>query len=219
MENILTALENFGFYTYEDPILVPVIQKLQLRNNSVWIIEGRYEELDVPDNELMEYGDDGFLYLDTSLPPYRCFLLDIEDIYEYPQSVFEDYEYLRNSLRKCRVFIEDVDEYEDSEGHLHLITNAGDFLICPTEFRSSFTPNCLNWQVTAFHTILMLNNLLSQVKSTERFYVLYQEDECLLAIVLLNSSMFNFFQNSEQLKNQYLPKPVKTYFESILSLF
>nr|WP_322712655.1 hypothetical protein [Nostoc sp. ChiSLP03a]MDZ8213883.1 hypothetical protein [Nostoc sp. ChiSLP03a] len=223
MKEILKTLEDLGFYSYEDPTLVLIIQMLQLKNNSVWITDGRYKRLDALDttlssaaDELMDNGNE-FLYLYRPLPPHRCFSLDKEDVYEYPPIIFED-DYLCNSLRRCGIMIKDVDEYEDLDGSLHLITDAGDFLICPTEFRSSSTQNIyLNWRVVTARILLMLNTLLSQADSDERFYVLGEEGkEGITTIVLLSSSMSKFFQETKELEERDLPKPIEKYFENIL---
>lgn len=229
MKEILKNLEELGFYSYEEPTLVPIIQALQLNNNSVWLTDGRYERLDTLDttlspeaDELMENSmdeSDGFLYLYKPLPPHRCFSFDKEDLYECPPMIFED-DYLCKSLSRCGVIIEDkdVDEYEDSEGNLHIITNAGDFLICPAEFRSSFH-YCLGWQVVTARILLMLNIILSQAGSSERFYVLGEDgEEGNTNIALLNPSIFKFFQDTSKLEERYLPKPIEKYYERILNI-
>ena len=163
MKDILKALEELGFYTYEESALVPVIKTLQLSNNSVWVIEGRYDKFDtslsLANNKLVETADE-FIYLYENLPPHRCFSIDREDLYEYPPMIFE-YQYLCDGLRRCGVIINDVDEYEDSDDNLHLITNLGDFLICPGEFRASCNHAYLKWEAVVSHTMKMLNNLLS----------------------------------------------------------
>lgn len=46
MKEILKKLEELDFYSYEEPILVPIVQALQLNNNSVWLTDGRYKKLD-----------------------------------------------------------------------------------------------------------------------------------------------------------------------------
>lgn len=227
MKEILKNLEELGFYDYEDATLVPIIQALQLNNNSVWLTDVRYEIVNKVDiisspevNELMDnvtVESDNFLYLYRPLPPHRCFSLDKEDLYEYPPMIFED-DYLCNSLRRCGILIEDVDEYEDFEGNLHLITNVGDFLICPYKFRASFTKNYLKWRIVTAKILLMLNMILSQAGSSEKFYVLSEEGvEGNTTVVMLNPSMFKFFQDTSKLGKRDLPKPIDTYFETILS--
>jgi len=224
MNEILENLEYLGFYSYEEPSLVPIIQLVQLSNNSVWLTEGRYKRLNTLDitlssiaNELM-YNSNDFLYLYRSLPPHRCFSIDKEELYEYPPLIFED-NYLCNSLKECGVVINNVDEYEDDDGNLFLITNVERFLICPTEFRSPSTQNVyLNWRVVAARIFLMLNIILSQSNSTEKFYVLREEGkEGIITVVLLNSSMFRFFQDTKNLEERYLLKPIEKYFKNILS--
>jgi hypothetical protein len=225
MKEILKKLQRLGFYSYEEPRLVPIIQALQLNNNSLWLTDGRYKKLEGLDTTLFSEADelmhsaidnsDEFLYLYRPLPPHRCFFFDKEDLYEYPPMIFED-DYLCKTLRRYGVIIEDVDEYEDSEGNLHLVSNVGDFLICPAEFRSSFIHNCLKWQVAIARIILMLNVILSQASSHERFYVLREEHEEGITIVLLDSSIFDFFHTAKGLENRCLPKPIEEYFQSIL---
>lgn len=39
MVDELIALEELGFYAYEDTNLVPIIQALQIKNDSLWVIE------------------------------------------------------------------------------------------------------------------------------------------------------------------------------------
>jgi hypothetical protein len=226
MKEILKNLEELGFYSYEEPTLVPIIQALQLNNNSIWLRDGRYKRLDTLDTTLSKEAEelmdnatderDNFLYLYRPLPPHRCFPFDKEDLYEYPPMIFED-DYLCNSLSRCGIIIEDVDEYEDSEGNSHLITNVGDFLICPYEFKSGFTQNCLKWRVITARIMLMLNIILSQAGSPEKFYILSEEGkEGDTTVVLLNPSMFKFFQDTSKLEDRDLPKPIEKYFESIL---
>ncbi|MBD2493803.1 hypothetical protein [Nostoc sp. FACHB-280] len=228
MKEILNYLDELGFYYYENSNLVALIQSLQLNNNSIWLRDGKYQILNELDIKLFPDADnlmdnvtevsDNFLYLYRPLPPHRCFAFDKEDLYEYPPMIFED-NYLCNSLSRCGIIIEDVDEYEDSEGNLHLITNVRDFLICPYEFRSQFTQIYLKWRVVTARILLMLNLILSQADSDERFYVLSEDgQEGDIILVLLNPEMFKFFQDIGKLENQYVPKPVETYFESILSL-
>ncbi|MDZ8065327.1 MAG: hypothetical protein RMY64_06760 [Nostoc sp. DedQUE08] len=226
MKEILKDLEGLGFYSYENSTLVPIIQALQLNNNSIWLRDGKYKRLNTLDitsfpeaEELMDNEpdeDDNFLYLYRPLPPHRCFTLDKEDLYEYPPMIFEDI-YLCNSLSRCGVIIEDVDEYEDSEGNSHLITNVCDFLICPYEFRTSYTQNYLKWRVVTARILLMLNLILSQADSDARFYLLSEEGkEGDTIVVLINPPIFKFFQYISELENQDLPKPIEKYFESIL---
>jgi hypothetical protein len=140
------------------------------------------------------------------------------DLYEYPPMIFE-YQYLCNSLRKCGVIINDIDEYEDENGNLHLITDIGDFFICPEEFRASYNHAYLKWEAIISHTIKMLNDLLFQTGSDEKFYVLHEKSEEITVIVLLNSPLFNFFGDTKELENQCLPKPIEKYFENILLQF
>lgn len=203
MEDILKTLEELGFYTYEEPALVPIIKTLQLSHNSVWIREGIYKQLKAPltvtNNQLIETCNE-FINLYGNLPPHRCFSIDKEDLYEYPPMIFE-YQYLCNSLRKCGVIINDIDEYEDEDGNLHLITDVGDFLICPEEFRASYNHAYLKWEAVISHTIKMLNDLLSQTGSDEKFYMLHEESEEITFIVLLNSCLFNFFNGTKELYN------------------
>lgn len=225
MKEILKKLQELGFYSYEEPTLVPIIQALQLNNNSLWLTDGRYKKLEGLDTTLSSEADelmhsaidnsDEFLYLYRPLPPHRCFSFDKEDLYEYPPMIFED-DYLCKTLRRYGVIIEDVDEYEDSEGNLHLVSNVGDFLICPAEFRASFIHNYLKWQVAIGKIILMLNVILSQAGSHERFFVLREEHEEGIAIVLLDSSIFNFLHTTKGLENRCLPKPIEEYFQSIV---
>ncbi|MCD8488705.1 MAG: hypothetical protein LRZ84_18690 [Desertifilum sp.] len=229
MKQIVKKLEHLGFYSYEEPTLVPVIQALQLNNKLIWLISGRYKRLDALDmslslraNELIDNvmdESDNFLYLYRPLPPHRCFSFDKEDLYEYPPMIFED-DYLCRSLSRCGVIIKEADEYEDSEGNLHLTTNVGDFLILPVEFSSSSTRNCLKWQIVTARILLRLNTILSQASSPEKFYILDEEgEEGHTTIALLNSSMFKFFQDTsklEELEERYLPKPIEKYFKSIL---
>ncbi|MDF0551595.1 hypothetical protein [Kamptonema sp. UHCC 0994] len=225
MKEVLKNLEDLDFYSYEEPTLVPIIQALQLNNNSVWLTDGRYKRLDTlstilspeADELMCNAMDDGdeFLYLYRPLPLHRCFFFDKEDLYEYPPMIFED-DYLCKSLRRYGIIVEDINEYEDFEGNLHLISNIGDFLICPAKFRYSFIHNCLKWQVVIARILLMLNVVLSQVGSNERFYVLREEDEEGIIVVLLDSPIFNFLHETKEIEESCLPKPIETYFESIL---
>lgn len=172
-------------------------------------------QLPLADNELME-NIDGYLYLDHPLPIHRCFSIDREDLYEYPPTIFEN-QYLNSSLKKCGVNVDELDEYEDSPGNVHLITNLGDFLICPGRFRSSCTGILQKWQVVISKSLTMLNELLSGVHSSERFYVLHEQDQERIAIVLLNSALFDFLRTTKESKQQYLPQPIEEYFKNLTS--
>ncbi|BAS59971.1 hypothetical protein NIES2135_66260 (plasmid) [Leptolyngbya boryana NIES-2135] len=219
MINELKILEELGFYAYEDPNLVPIIQALQIKNNSLWLIDGRYEQLEMQlplvDNELME-NIDSALYLYQPLPVQRCFSIDREDLYEYPPTIFEN-QYLNSSLKKCDVNVDEVDEYEDSHGNVHLITNLGDFLICPGKFRSSCTGTFQKWQVVISKSLAMLNELLSRIDSSERFYVLHEEDQERITIVLLNPALFDFLRATKKSEQRHLPQPIKEYFKNLSS--
>lgn len=219
MVDELIALEELGFYAYEDTNLVPIIQALQIKNDSLWVMEGRYEQLEMQlplaDNELME-NIDGYLYLDHPLPAHRCFSIDREDLYEYPLTIFEN-QYLNSSLKKCGVNVDEVDEYEDSHSNVHLITNLGDFLICPEKFRSSSIGTFHKWQVVTLKTLTMLNELLSGAGSSERFYVLHEEDQERVAIVLLNPALFDFLRATKKSEQRHLPQPIKEYFKNLSS--
>lgn len=219
MADELKTLEELGFYAYENPNLVPIIQALQIKNNLLWLMDGRYEqpEMQLPlvDNELIE-SIDGALYLYQPLPTHRCFSIDREDLYEYLPTIFED-QYLNSSLRKCGVNVDEVDEYEDSHGNVHLITNLGNFLICPERFRSSCTGTLQNWQVVISKSLAMLNELLSGVDSSERFYVLHEEDQERIAIALLNSALFDFLYANKEINQQYSPQSIEEYFRNSVS--
>jgi hypothetical protein len=219
MREILKTLESLDFYIYEEASLIPKIQILQLNSNSPWVMDGRHEKLELidilPTPELIETLENA-LFIYSPLPPHRCFSLDQEDLFEYPPMIFEN-EYLSNSLRKCGVIIEGIDEYEDSHGNLHMITNLGDFLICPAKFRLSSGQNSdLNWHVATAQILLMLNTFLSQVMSYERFYVLHERSEELLIVVLLNTNLFNFFCANPEIKSEWIPKSVEEYYSNLL---
>lgn len=220
MEKTLKILEELGFYTYEEPDLIPIIQTLQIEHNSIWLMDGRYESTKATfapkNNEIVEIiGED--LYIYQPLPAYRCLTVDKEDLYECLPTILENQQ-LNSSLRKCGVQIDELDEYEDSSGNLHLVTNLGTFLISPAKFRSSSSGSVyLNWQVITFKVLSMLNNLLFRADSLEKFYVLREEDQERISLALLTPTLFEFLQNTEELESQYLAKPIEKYFESLSS--
>jgi hypothetical protein len=218
MREILKTLEGLDFYIYEEATLIPVIQILQLTSDSPWVMDGRHEKQELTDvlavPELIEALEEA-LYIYNPLPPHRCFSFDQEDLFEYPPMIFEN-EYLSDSLRKCGVSIESIDEYEDSYGNLHLITDLGDFLICPAKFRmSSSQDRGLTWHVATAQILLMFNTLLSQVRSYERFYVLHERSDELVIVVLLNTKLFDFFRTNPEIKSQWIPKSIEEYYSNI----
>lgn len=209
MQEIVESLEELGFYSYEDLDLVPLIKSLQLKTNSIWVLEGRYENLNLSEfsmnPDLMEISN-STLYTYFPLPPHRCFSLDQDDIYEYLPTIFEN-PYLLNVLQRHLINIKDVDEYEDNNGNLHLNTNMGNSLICPHDFRSMNAPKMnLRWQLVTKNIISMLNKWLFDVGSCEKFYILRQTSEELIAVVMLSPPILEFLQEIDNLNGEFCPK-------------
>lgn len=208
MQQIIEHLEELEFYSYEDSSLIPVIKGLQLETDSIWVLEGRYENLRLDisstNSDLMEVSD-SVLYTYFPLPPHRCFSLDQDDIYEYLPTVFEN-PYLLNVLQRHLININDADEYEDDNGNLYLNTNVGNALICPHNFRSVNAPKInLCWQVVTKNILLMLNKLLLDAGSSEKFYILRQTSEELIAVVMLSPPIFEFLQEIDGSNGEFCP--------------
>ncbi|MCT7987850.1 hypothetical protein [Laspinema olomoucense] len=224
MKEILNDLEKLGFYSYEPPSLVPLIKALQLKNSSVWLTEGKYLISDVINRNISSEADEfmdknqengnNLIYLYKPWPLYRCFSLDKEDLYEYPPLIFED-DYLCYHFKKHSINVENADEYEDSDGNLHLFTNVGDFLICPAKFRSSFISNHLKWQTVITRIISMINSILHKSGSHEKIYALWEKDEEQIIVTLLDWSLFNLLNSNKNLKEEFLPQPIEKYFPNI----